>query len=140
MWCAYSAGSGVFWTEASLREMRRSIPIIASFCLGALAAQVQLGNTIIFGNQTHLLLEFYGGIPYAEPPIGDLRLRPPVLKRSPDVDEYNGSLFGPGFESSSEGCLSVNMHRPTDSVRLDRQLPATVFDHGVGFLVLSSAQ
>ncbi|KAL4248118.1 hypothetical protein AB1N83_014235, partial [Pleurotus pulmonarius] len=38
-------------------------------------------------------LEFYGGIPYAEPPLGDLRLRPPVPKAL-DVPSFDASDFG----------------------------------------------
>lgn len=36
------------------------------------------------------------GIPYAEPPLGELRLRPPVLSPTLDVDTFDATDFGPG--------------------------------------------
>ena len=34
-------------------------------------------------------------IPYAEPPVGDLRLRRPVLKTSPGKGTFDATNFGP---------------------------------------------
>jgi len=34
------------------------------------------------------------GIPYAKPPLGDLRLRPPVLKKKIDSETFDASNFG----------------------------------------------
>jgi len=34
------------------------------------------------------------GIPYAEPPLGGLRLKPPVLKTDVDVETFDASNFG----------------------------------------------
>lgn len=45
---------------------------------------------------------FYGNIPYAEPPIGELRWRPPVSK-SPSSEVINGSWFGPSCIQYSSG-------------------------------------
>ena len=36
------------------------------------------------------------GIPFAEPPLGNLRLQPPVLKTQLDVSTFDASNFGPG--------------------------------------------
>jgi carboxylesterase type B len=45
------------------------------------------------------------GIPYAESPLGELRLRPPVLKKVLDEETFDASNFGPG-------CLQlVSPHR-----------------------------
>lgn len=42
------------------------------------------------------LLTVVVGIPYAEPPLGDLRLKPPVLKTTLDGDTFDAASFGPG--------------------------------------------
>jgi len=34
------------------------------------------------------------GIPYAEPPLGELRLKPPVLKKRIDSETFDASNFG----------------------------------------------
>ena len=36
------------------------------------------------------------GIPFAQPPLGNLRLRPPVLQTRLDVSIFNATSFGPG--------------------------------------------
>ena len=75
---------------------------------------VVLGTTVIRGVKAGAHVEFFGGecsfcepmhlrdwfilcqgIPFAEPPIGERRLRPPVLKRKLLEYEYNASTHGP---------------------------------------------
>jgi hypothetical protein len=90
------------------------------------------------------------GIPYAEPPLGNLRLKPPVVKNRLDSTTFNASDFGPGClqpvwitiyslcslywmlllfvwqgvpaDSISEDCLTINVFRPS-SIRPDTKLP-----------------
>lgn len=45
---------------------------------------------------------FYGNIPYAEPPVGESRWRPPVTK-APSSEIINGSWFGPSCIQYSNG-------------------------------------
>lgn len=47
-------------------------------------------------------VNFFGNIPYAEPPIGELRWRPPVTK-APIPGVINGSWFGPSCIQYSSG-------------------------------------
>jgi len=89
-------------------------------------------------------LSIFKGIPYAEPPIGDLRFRPPVKKGLWEgvletteygpcaiqgfsrLDEYLGKL-----EPESEDCLTLNIWTPgTD----DKKRPVMVFIHGGAFI------
>uniref|UniRef100_A0A0W0FXR7 Carboxylesterase type B domain-containing protein n=1 Tax=Moniliophthora roreri TaxID=221103 RepID=A0A0W0FXR7_MONRR len=69
--------------------------LLASFSAVTLAAQVQLGNTTLTGTNTLQVLEFFGGIPYAEPPLGNLRFQPPILKPALDAPTFNATNFGP---------------------------------------------
>ncbi|ESK83760.1 extracellular triacylglycerol lipase precursor [Moniliophthora roreri MCA 2997] len=120
--------------------------LLASFSAVTLAAQVQLGNTTLTGTSTLQVLEFFGGIPYAEPPLGNLRFQPPVLKPALDVPTFNATNFGPqclqlpANVTSSEDCLTVNVHRPINLIRGNRLLPVMVFIHGGGFLAGNSSQ
>lgn len=91
------------------------------------------------------------GVPYAKPPVGALRWRPPVEPdASADKREarsfgaaciQNGRIFGPGannrFDATiattlnmavgSEDCLTLNIWRPANA---DIGLPVIVFVHG----------
>lgn len=82
------------------------------------------------------------GIPFAEPPLGDLRLQPPVLKTHLDVKTFDASNFGPAclqpvrtllntcqmstdktnhqglsIPLASEDCLTINVFRPSNLPR-----------------------
>lgn len=52
-------------------------------------------------------VNFFGNIPYAEPPVGELRFRVPVTKApQPDV-VINGSWFGPSCIQYGSGAPTV---------------------------------
>ncbi|KAK0460643.1 extracellular triacylglycerol lipase precursor [Desarmillaria tabescens] len=82
--------------------------------------EVQLGKTRLIGRDiTGLQQEFFGGIPFAEPPVGALRLQHPVLKTDIDADEFDAENFGlpcpqRGYatDAMSEDCLTINIFRP----------------------------
>ena len=87
------------------------------------------------------------GIPYATPPVGDLRFAPPQpaqrwpgLKRAeqfgPSCVQRQGALSAPGAQS--EDCLTLNVYAPA-------QIPAggapvMVFIHGGAFIAGGSSQ
>jgi carboxylesterase type B len=106
----------------------------------------------IFPNET--TVRFFGNIPYAEPPIGKLRFRPPVSVK-PRNETINGTWFGPsciqynsgaetvyseyltGFllspgQETSEDCLTLNVWAPAGSKEGDK-LPVMIWIHGGGF-------
>jgi para-nitrobenzyl esterase len=85
------------------------------------------------------------GIPYAAPPVGDLRWEPPE-----EPDDWGGTRpardYGPSclqggptpgqtgvtvLEGSKEDCLYLNVNAPEDA----EDLPVLVFIHGGGFAV-----
>ena len=77
----------------------------------------------------------YLGIPYAKPPVGELR-----FKRAQPADKWEGIFdakeYGPcsvQFERGqcvgSEDCLTMNVKRPIDA----HKLPVFVYIHGGGY-------
>jgi para-nitrobenzyl esterase len=85
-------------------------------------------------------ISVYKGIPYAKPPLGELRFAPPE-----DVEQWSGELdctkFGfqcfqyPAFAGSepfSEDCLTLNVWTPAKPGEA-AALPVYVFIHGGGF-------
>jgi acetylcholinesterase len=133
-----------------------------AFLLGALscvhaAPQIKLGKTTLTGlDITGLGLEFFGGIvclllcftnvaqvyvgiPFAEPPLGKLRLKPTVLKTRLDVETFDASSFGKGclqpatdITEFSEDCLTINVYRPK-GVLANANLPVLFWTYGGGF-------
>ena len=82
----------------------------------------------------------YKGIPYAKPPVGDLRFAPPE-DGEPWNGEFDCSRFGnkcfqvslfAGPEPQSEDCLTLNVWTPAKPGEI-AGLPVYVFLHGGGF-------
>ena len=92
-------------------------------------------------------VEAFLGIPYAAPPVGDRRWRPPEPAES-WTDIREAKAFGAycsamkstnGPRSEAEDCLFINVWRPSD-VSADARLPVYAFIHGGGFINGSSNQ
>lgn len=81
-------------------------------------------------------VEAYLGVPFAEPPINELRFRPPQpLKRVwEDGRRFSEVRSGcyTGKEGTSEDCLYLNVYRP-QNVRVSESLPVMVWIYGGGF-------
>ncbi|KAF2828752.1 alpha/beta-hydrolase [Ophiobolus disseminans] len=104
-------------------------------------------------------VRFFGGVPFAEPPVGAARFRPPITKRptnktidaswfGPSCIQYNngqktvyseylkGFLLTPG-QQQSEDCLTLNIWAPRKEG--DELLPVMIWIHGGGFTSGGSA-
>ncbi|KAJ6583766.1 esterase 1 [Mycena sp. CBHHK59/15] len=118
------------------------------------ASTVKLGGTTLKGlDLPRLGLEFFGGIPFAEPPLGKLRFSPPVLKTTYGVASFDASKFGaaclqptvsllpsgPNHTPVNLHCLTISILRPAGLTK-DAALPSMVFLHGGGFLMGASSQ
>ncbi|THV05188.1 extracellular triacylglycerol lipase precursor [Dendrothele bispora CBS 962.96] len=120
----------------------RSFPVFLFISSAFAAPQVNLGSTVLTGSQVSPDVEFFGGIPFAEPPVGSLRLRPPVPKFALNVTSFDAAQFGPACLQAlkqsadlslvSEDCLTVNVLRPA-GVSENSSLPVIFWTYGGGF-------
>ncbi|KAJ6553450.1 Alpha/Beta hydrolase protein [Mycena sp. CBHHK59/15] len=99
----------------------------------------RLGETTLTGLDLPLLgLEFFGGIPFAEPPLGELRFAPPVLKTNLGASSFDASKFGAACLQPTD-CLTISILRPA-GLKENAALPSMAFLHGGGFLMGASSQ
>ncbi|KAJ7917211.1 Alpha/Beta hydrolase protein [Mycena leptocephala] len=108
---------------------------------------VDLGYAAYVGNTTSPTglengpVAFYGNIRYAEPPLGELRFRAPVMlnERTVTSQVRDARDWGPPCIQrpavvgiGSEDCLTLNIWKPTNASAGDN-LPVAVYIHGGGF-------
>jgi para-nitrobenzyl esterase len=126
-------------------KLIRCILLPLALCCGLVAAdRVKLADGTLEGTgpQASGVREFKG-VPFAEPPVGDLRWAPPhSVKSWSGVRQANQfgprcmqqALFGDmGFRSNgmSEDCLYLNVWTPAKSAK--EKLPVMVYFFGGGF-------
>ncbi|KAF8608648.1 alpha/beta-hydrolase [Ceratobasidium sp. AG-I] len=83
--------------------------------------------------------EYFLGIPYAEPPVGPLRFKPPVSWSRTNTTVVNATRMGYSClqsvdtyikDNTSEDCLTLNIWKPAN---LTKKLPVMVWITGGGF-------
>jgi para-nitrobenzyl esterase len=110
-------------------------PAVAPACSAGTTVRTASGPVcgIVAGNDTEWL-----GIPYAAPPVGDLRWQSPQPPASwtsvLQATEFGASCVQPSGSTliGSENCLFVNVTRPADGTA---GLPVLVHIHSGGFTV-----
>jgi para-nitrobenzyl esterase len=113
----------------------------------AAAAAVQIESGALQGVDSNGL-STYKGIPYAEPPLGELRWREPqpvkrwkgvrkAVEFAPACMQTGVSMPGEMPPAVSEDCLYLNIWAPVR--RADRRLPVLVWIHGGGYINGSAA-
>ncbi|XP_022101725.1 cholinesterase 1-like [Acanthaster planci] len=138
------------------------VRVILALCtvVGPSAAQIQpevtveggklIGTTEFFEESEFLenkTIDVFKGIPFAQPPVGPLRFKPPVTKEPWD-GTYNATYFRDScvqagvlsdlLPNVSEDCLYLNIYAPRPAV--EGGAAVMVWIHGGGFVVGSSAQ
>ncbi|KAI0735219.1 extracellular triacylglycerol lipase precursor [Earliella scabrosa] len=103
--------------------------------------QVTLGNTTLLGKTLNFQgvsqQDFFGGIPFAEPPVGPLRFAPPIPKTlaeaSLDASTYGAACpqFGSPLDAT-EDCLTLNVLRPSGP-QPSAPIPVMAWIFGGGF-------
>jgi para-nitrobenzyl esterase len=109
----------------------------ASAATASAGPVVATAGGAVRGMSTGAADEFLG-IPYAAPPVGPLRWRPPQPAASwsgvRDATQFaphcaqSASPFG--IASTSENCLYLNVFTPPGSARANHRLPVMVWIHG----------
>ncbi|KAE9273886.1 hypothetical protein PF008_g29734 [Phytophthora fragariae] len=128
-------------------------PLAYTFALGSLLAglasasdppTVSVKNGSYYGvYQETYAQDLFLGMPYAQPPVGDLRFRNPESLNSTWTDAKNATEYSPecyGYGSDqwvlgnviSEDCLTINVVRPND-ISKGSEPPVAVWIHGGGF-------
>jgi carboxylesterase type B len=109
---------------------------ILTFCAFAVCKSVRIANGTVVGiSDDGNGVEKFLGLPFAQPPIGDRRLR-----QAGPLQESFGTLqadkFGPSCISArnqsdeSEDCLTLNIWRPATVARSNVSLPVLVWLYG----------
>ncbi|GLB43419.1 putative type-B carboxylesterase lipase family protein [Lyophyllum shimeji] len=108
---------------------------------------VDLGYAAYAGNTTSPTgvesgpVTFFGNIPYAQPPLWELRFRAPRMLNERAVTSHVDDARGWGppciqrpavVGIGTEDCLKLNIWKPTNATEGDK-LPVTVYIHGGGF-------
>ncbi|KAH8372722.1 hypothetical protein KR009_003691, partial [Drosophila setifemur] len=108
--------------------------------------KVSVKQGVVVGRKKNLPsgLEFnsFLGVPYAEPPVGELRFRSPLPLKRFEMQELDCSEEGNVSHqrdpfttkvTGSENCLFLNVYEPKVKNSISTHLPVMVWIHGGGF-------
>ncbi|KAH8892227.1 alpha/beta-hydrolase [Thozetella sp. PMI_491] len=116
-------------------------PSASSSCSKGHPTAVVRNGTLRGLNLPGYMQDLFLGVPYAEPPIGDLRFRHPVPYQSHWVGARDATVRSPscpgyaGFDiglSLGEDCLTLDIVRP-EGTATGSKLPVLVWIYGGGF-------
>ncbi|KAF3932561.1 Acetylcholinesterase [Dactylellina cionopaga] len=103
----------------------------------------KIANGTVYGVHSNTYnQDFFLSIPYAQPPVGNLRFRPPQYikeKRDFQANTYGPHCYGYGGDQKgyevSEDCLTLNIVRPIIKTGAYDKLPVALWIHGGGFVM-----
>ena len=122
-----------------MKILREALTIlIFASCATSVVSEIEEPVEIAAGKVTGLELEngvqAFLGIPYAAPPVGDLRWKPPLpaipWKGVKVVDRHGPGCIQPGDSYMSEDCLFLDIWTKADA---SEKLPVMVWVHGGGW-------
>ena len=133
-----------------MNTLKFAFAAAGALCLAAAPAPptVRVAQGVLAGERLANGTRVFRGIPYAAPPVGERRWKPPVApavwKGTRDATQFGAacmqpkskpdSIYADDPKTMSEDCLSLNVWSPTNAKRL----PVMVWIHG-GALVAGHA-
>lgn len=133
-----------------IRHIAAALVVAGSLTTGLLAAdapQVKVTGGLISGTsveQDGQPIHVFKGIPFAAPPVGDLRWRPPqpvipwegvrtCVEYAPACPQPADGIYSFAYRQQSEDCLCLNVW--TESLDASAKRPVMVWIHGGGNLI-----
>ncbi|CAK5263478.1 unnamed protein product [Mycena citricolor] len=142
-----AAAAAVLLSSALVQAQTAAAPAAASVrsLSSPLGPVVDLGYAAYAGNTSLPGLTFFGGIPYIQPPVGNLRFAPPhnldesYNRHLSNADVVDARNWGPiciqqpaVVGIGSEDCVTLNVWTPSGT-NPNSKLPVYVYIHGGGY-------
>ncbi|KAG8710874.1 hypothetical protein FRC09_020891 [Ceratobasidium sp. 395] len=124
--------------SAQLTLLALLLPVSSAADLSVIAGEYGLSYTGLRNSTSGQ--DYFLGIPFAQPPVGRLRFKPPVPWSRGSTKVVNATQYGYSCVQSaqftnssvSEDCLTLNIWKPT---KVEKKLPVMVWIYGGAFYI-----